>query len=67
MNSVSRPAYQTPSFDVWNASLATVASAIGSRGFAEALASTLRLLAPFQMMNGFIYSPQGHAFDLYNE
>jgi DNA-binding CsgD family transcriptional regulator len=67
MNSVSRPSTQPPSFDAWNASLANAANAIGSRGFPEALASALRLLAPFQMMNGFIYSPDGHAFDLYNE
>ena len=67
MNSASRPPAQTPSFDVWNAALAQAAKSIGSRGFPDALAAALRLLAPFQMMNGFIYSPDGHAFDLYNE
>lgn len=67
MNSVSRPTAQMPSFDVWNAALAQAANAIGSRAFPDALAAALRLLAPFQMMNGFIYSPDGHAFDLYNE
>lgn len=67
MSSAPRASTQTPSFDAWNASLANAANAIGSRGFPDALASALRLLAPFQMMNGFIYSPDGHAFDLYNE
>ncbi len=56
-----------PSFDVWNASLGAAAAAIGARGFPDALAAALRLLAPFQMMNGFLYSPDGHAFDLYND
>ena len=56
-----------PSFDVWNAGLGAAAAAIGSRGFADALAAALRLLTPFQMMNGFLYSPDGRAFDLYNE
>jgi len=67
MNSVSRANGQAPSFDAWNASLGTVVGAIGTRGFADALAAALRLLCPFQMMNGFLYSPDGHAFDLYNE
>jgi DNA-binding CsgD family transcriptional regulator len=40
---------------------------IGSHGFPDALAAALRLLCPFQMMNGFLYSPDGSAFDLYNE
>ncbi|WP_341487302.1 LuxR C-terminal-related transcriptional regulator [Pararhizobium sp. A13] len=57
----------TPSFDVWNASLGAAASAIGSHEFPDALAAALRLLSPFQMMNGFVYSPDGNAFDLYNE
>src|SRR5436190_23189292 len=56
-----------PSFDAWNAGLGAAASAIGSRGFPDALAAALRLLTPFQMMNGFLYSPAGRAFDLYNE
>lgn len=56
-----------PSFDVWNASLGAAVAAIGVRGFPDALAAALRLLAPFQMMNGFLYSPDGHAFDLYND
>ncbi|MFP3545362.1 LuxR C-terminal-related transcriptional regulator [Rhizobium sp. SIMBA_035] len=67
MNSVSRPTAQMPAFDVWNAALAQAANAIGSRSFPDALAAALRLLSPFQMMNGFIYSPDAHAFDLYNE
>lgn len=67
MSSAATPNTQTPSFDVWNASLGAAAGAIGSVGFPDALAAALRLLSPFQMMNGFLYSPDGHAFDLYNE
>jgi DNA-binding CsgD family transcriptional regulator len=67
MNSISRQNGQMPSFEMWNAGLGAATAALGTRGFADALASTLRLLAPFQMMNGFLYSPDGHAFDLYNE
>lgn len=67
MHSASQPPLQTPAFEAWNAALATAANAIGARGFPDALAAALRLVAPFQMMNGFIYSPDGHAFDLYNE
>lgn len=59
----SRP----PSFATWNAALGAATMAIGSHGFPDALAAALRLLAPFRMMNGFVYSPDGHAFDLYNE
>lgn len=67
MGSAATPNTQTPSFEVWNASLGAAASSIGSGGFPDALAAVLRLLSPFQMMNGFLYSPDGHAFDLYNE
>ena len=67
MTSAATPNAQTPSFDVWNASLGAAASAIGSHEFPDALAAALRLLSPFQMMNGFLYSPDGNAFDLYNE
>ncbi len=67
MNSISRPDGRMPSFDLWNASLAAVTGALGSRGFPDALAAALKLLSPFQMMNGFLYSPDGRAFDLYNE
>jgi DNA-binding CsgD family transcriptional regulator len=56
-----------PDFDIWNAHLGRAAERIGSRGFPDALAAMLKLLAPFQMMNGFLYSPEGQAFDLYNE
>ncbi|TXH35655.1 MAG: LuxR family transcriptional regulator [Rhodospirillaceae bacterium] len=56
-----------PSFAAWNAALGAAATAIGTRGFPDALAAALRLLTPFQMMNGFVYSPDNHAFDLYNE
>lgn len=65
MKSAARAGH--PSFDAWNASLGAAAAAIGARGFPDALAAVLRLLAPFQMMNGFLYSPDGHAFDLYND
>ncbi|PSJ58649.1 helix-turn-helix transcriptional regulator [Pseudaminobacter soli (ex Li et al. 2025)] len=64
---MSRSQTRPPSFEAWNAALGTVTGRIGSRGFPDALASALGLLAPFQMMNGFVYSPDGHAFDLYNE
>jgi len=58
---------QMPSFEVWNAHVGRAAGLIGSRGFPDALEAALRLLAPFQMMNGFFYSPDSRAFDLYNE
>lgn len=67
MNSAAISNIPTLSFDVWNASLGAAATAIGSTGFPDALAAALRLLSPFQMMNGFVYSPDGGAFDLYNE
>lgn len=56
-----------PSFERWNAALGVAVSRIGTRFFPDALAAALRLLAPFQMMNGFAYSSDGRAFDLYNE
>lgn len=67
MHSAPKPQHRTPAFDAWNAALAHAANAIGARGFPDALAAALRLITPFQMMNGFIYSPDEHAFDLYNE
>ena len=67
MHFASKPPVQMPAFAAWNAALATAANAIGVRGFPDALASALRLMTPFQMMNVFLYSPDGHAFDLYNE
>jgi DNA-binding CsgD family transcriptional regulator len=67
MHSAPKLPLRSPAFDAWNAALAHAANAIGARGFPDALAAALRLIAPFQMMNGFIYSPNGHAFDLYNE
>ena len=42
-------------------------ASVGSRGFPDALANALHQLTPFPMMNGFFYSPNGRAFDLYNE
>ncbi|MBM9402106.1 hypothetical protein JUN65_10990 [Gluconacetobacter azotocaptans] len=56
-----------PSFHAWNASLGAAATAIGTRDFPDALRAALDLLAPSQMMNGFFYSPEGRAFDLYSE
>ncbi|NLS00492.1 helix-turn-helix transcriptional regulator [Rhizobium sp. P38BS-XIX] len=67
MNFAATSDIRTPSFDVWNVSLGAATSAIGSHDFPDALAAALRLLCPFQMMNGFLYSPNGSAFDLYNE
>jgi DNA-binding CsgD family transcriptional regulator len=67
MHSVSKSTVRVPSFEAWNSALAAAAKAIGTHGFTDALASALRLLAPFEMMNGFLYSPDGGAFDLYNE
>lgn len=67
MHFASKPPHPMPSFDAWNQALAQAADAIGARGFPDALASALRLITPFQMMNGFLYSPAGRAFDLYNE
>ena len=67
MHSVPRSIDRAPPFSDWNSALATAANTIGIRGFPDALATALRLLAPFQMMNGFLYSADGNAFDLYNE
>ncbi|GAA4475658.1 helix-turn-helix transcriptional regulator [Gluconacetobacter asukensis] len=67
MESISRPLAGDPPFAAWNAAIATAADAIGTRLFPGALLAALRLLAPVQMMNGFFYTPDGRAFDLYNE
>ena len=53
--------------DAFHAGLAAAVKAMGGPDFAPALASALEALAPFQMMNGFAYAPDGRAFDLYNE
>ena len=54
-------------FARWNGLLGAALTSVCSRGFPDALANALSQLAPFQMMNGFFYSPNGRAFDLYNE
>ncbi len=51
----------------WIAGLAEAARVLGTPAFATCLEQALLKLAPFQMMNGFVYSPDGRAFDLYNE
>jgi len=55
------------SFAAWNDLAGAAVASVCSRGFPDALANALGQLAPFQMMNGFFYSPNGRAFDLYNE
>ncbi|WP_181161098.1 helix-turn-helix transcriptional regulator [Labrys okinawensis] len=55
-----------PPFQGWNHLLAQAVDAIGSPGFPAALQGVLRLIAPFEMMNGFRYTPDGRAHDLHN-
>ncbi|GAA4492703.1 helix-turn-helix transcriptional regulator [Gluconacetobacter tumulicola] len=67
MDSVSGPPTGDPPFAAWNTAVAIAADAIGTCLFPGSLLAALRLLAPAQMMNGFFYTPDGRAFDLYNE
>ncbi|MGJ4856664.1 LuxR C-terminal-related transcriptional regulator [Labrys sp. La1] len=55
-----------PPFQAWNRLLAHAVEAIGSPGFPAALQTVLRLIAPFEMINGFRYTPDGRAHDLHN-
>jgi DNA-binding CsgD family transcriptional regulator len=66
------PAFDSQIFDSqafarWNDLIAAVLGSLGSEMFPDRLEAALRCLAPFQMMNGFQYSTDGRAFDLYNE
>lgn len=63
----SAPRATSPVRDGWIAALAFAVKAMGTPAFALRLEQALLKLAPFQMMNGFVYSPDGRAFDLYNE
>jgi DNA-binding CsgD family transcriptional regulator len=54
-------------FARWNDLIAAVIGSIGTEMFPDRLEAALHFLAPFQMMNGFQYSSDGRAFDLYNE
>ncbi|MBP2301199.1 helix-turn-helix transcriptional regulator [Azospirillum picis] len=54
-------------FPAWNLAVARSVEAIGTPGFPAALEAALQALAPFQMMNGFRYAPDGRAFDLHND
>ena len=67
MSSALGPLASLPTFKAWNTLVAEAIDCLGSRGFPDALGASLRLLSPFQMMNGFIYSSDGRAFDLYND
>ncbi|WP_448953319.1 helix-turn-helix transcriptional regulator [Labrys neptuniae] len=55
-----------PPFRAWNDLLAHTVEAIGSPRFPEALQAALGLIAPFEMMNAFRYTPDGRAHDLHN-
>jgi DNA-binding CsgD family transcriptional regulator len=57
----------TQAFAQWNDLIADTLGSIGAETFPDRLEAALRFLAPFQMMNGFQYSSDGRAFDLYNE
>ena len=67
MAAAAKPATWNLSFAAWNDLVGAALTSVNSRDFPDALANTLHQLAPFQMMNGFFYSPNGRAFDLYNE
>jgi len=56
-----------PGFAEWNDAVALAVAAIGTPAFPAALEDALRRQAPFQMMNGFHYAPDGRAFDLHND
>lgn len=56
----------TPPFRAWNQKLSEVMDSIDSPAFPDVLQAALRLIAPFEMMNAFHYSPDRRAFDLYN-
>lgn len=61
------PAPADPLRTGWIAGLAEAVRALRTPAFLTGLERALAFLAPFQMMNGFVYSPDGRAFDLYNE
>ena len=67
MSKAAKSPTWTVSFAAWNDLVGAALASVGSRGFPDALANALHQLTPFQMMNGFFYSPNGRAFDLYNE
>lgn len=50
----------------WNKKLSEALRAVATNGFPARLAAALKLVAPFDMMNGFCYSGDGRAFDLHN-
>jgi len=54
-------------FARWNDLLGSVLLSVDCEAFPKRLETALYFLAPFQMMNGFYYSADGRAFDLYNE
>lgn len=54
-------------FGSWNRKMGEAAHAVGSPEFPASLQAALRLIAPFEMMNGFRYTPDRRALDLYNE
>lgn len=54
-------------FDLWNALMASAVEAIGTPQFPQTLETALHKAVAFEMMNGFIYSADGRAHDLYND
>jgi len=67
MAAAAKPPTWNLSFAAWNDLVGAALTSVSTHGFPDALANALHQLAPFQMMNGFFYSPNGRAFDLYNE
>lgn len=54
-------------FRLWHRDISQAAHAIGKPMFPLCLETALRQLVSFQMLNGFAYSREGVASDLYNE
>lgn len=50
----------------WSHDLGQAVLALGAPDFPDALETALSRMAPFQMMNAFLYSREGRAHDLYN-
>ena len=58
---------QARNFKQWNKGIGEAAFAIGQPTFPAMLETALLNVVSFEMMNGFAYSREGQAFDLYNE
>lgn len=57
---------QARNFKQWNKGIGEAAFAIGQPTFPALLEAALLNVVSFEMMNGFAYSREGKAFDLYN-